>query len=155
MHIPVLRKEVLEILNPQSNDNFIDATIGFGGHSQDILEKIKPSGKVLGIEWDKEVFEKLEKKERLVLINDSYINLGNIVRENNFKPVNGILFDLGFSSWHLEESGKGFSFLRNEFLDMRYNNILTKLTAEKIVNEWTEGEIKTVLKEYGEGDRHI
>jgi len=148
MHTPVLRKEVLEILDPQSNDNFIDATIGFGGHSKDILEKVKPNGKVLGIEWDKEVFEKL-KEERLILVNDSYVNLEKIVKENNFKPVSGILFDLGISSWALEGSGRGFSFKKNEPLDMRFS-LDNDLTAEQILNTYSEKEIEAILKEYGE-----
>lgn len=148
MHTPVLKKEVLEILDPQSNDNFIDATIGFGGHSKDILEKIKPKGKVLGIEWNKETFEKIEKRDRLILVNDSYINLEKIVKENNFFPVGGILFDLGISSWTLE-MGRGFSFKKDEPLDMRFN-LDNELTAEKIVNNYSEQELTNILKEYGE-----
>jgi len=149
MHIPVLEKEVLEILDPKPNENFIDATASFGGHSIAILKKIEPKGKLLGIEIDKEVFERIEKKERLILINDSYTNLKRIVKENNFEPVNGILFDLGISSWDLGESGRGFTFKKNEPLDMRYN-VSQKLTAEYIVNNYSEKEIERILKEYGE-----
>jgi len=149
MHTPVLRKEVLEILDPKPNENFIDATLGFGGHSQDILEKVKPNGKVLGIEWDEEVFKKAEKKERLILINDSYTNLEKIVEKNDFQSVSGILFDLGISSWTLEESGRGFTFRKDEPLDMRFN-LENTLTAEQIINNYSEKEIENILKEYGE-----
>lgn len=125
MHIPVLKKEVLEYLNPKPDENFIDATVDGGGHALLILEKIKPGGKVLGIDWDPEIYQKLksEKLDRLILVNDSYINLKRIVEEYNFGPVSGILFDLGLSSWHLEKSGRGFSFLRDEPLDMRYQAV--------------------------------
>ncbi|MFH1657388.1 MAG: 16S rRNA (cytosine(1402)-N(4))-methyltransferase RsmH [bacterium] len=147
MHIPVLKDEVLEYLNPQANENFIDATIGGGGHSLAILEKTVPQGKILGIDWSPENIEKL-KNDRLLPICDNFANLKNIVRENNFHPVNGILIDLGFSSWHIDESGKGFSFLKDEPLIMRYAN--NGPTAAEIINSWPEQEITKILKEYGE-----
>lgn len=148
-HVPVLKKEVLEILDPKPGENFIDATYGFGGHSKDILEKIKPNGKVLGIEWDKKVYNQAEPQERLILTNDSYTNLKKIAEESNFYPISGILFDLGISSWDLEDSGRGFSFLRDEPLDMRFNQD-NDLTAEYIVNNYSEEELINILKEYGE-----
>lgn len=151
MHIPVLQKEVLQYLDPKPNENFIDATIDGGGHTAAILGKIKPNGKVLGIEIDPEIYQKLKSKnlDRLVLTNDSYVNLKSILEKNHFRPVNGILFDLGMSSWHLEESGRGFTFLKNEPLDMRYS-LENDLTAEKIINNYSQEEIEKILKEYGE-----
>jgi len=147
MHLPVLKKEVLEILDSKDNENFIDATFGEGGHAKAILEKTR--GRVLAIEVDSDVFKKIIPTERLTVVNDSYVNLKQIVEKNNFKPVNGILFDLGMSSWHIDESGRGFSFLKDEPLDMRFN-VSQSLTAEKIVNEWSEDQIENILKEYGE-----
>lgn len=151
MHLPVLQKEVIEYLDPKTNENFVDATIGLGGHTIAILERTAPEGKVLGIELDPELYRKLAgtKINRLILKNDSYINLKKIVEEHNFKPVQGILFDLGISSWHLEKSGRGFSFQRDEPLDMRYSE-QCYLTAGKIVNEWSEKEIEKILREYGQ-----
>ena len=151
MHIPVLQKEVLEYLDPKPNENFIDATVGEAGHTVAILEKNQPRGKVLGIEWDPELYKKLLKSDidRLTLVNDSFVNLKEIVEREKFTKVSGILFDLGLSSWHLEESGRGFSFLKNEPLDMRYNP-QNSLTAEKIVNYWAASEIEKILKTYGE-----
>ena len=155
VHIPVLEKEVLEYLNPKANENFIDATIGEGGHTIGILKANSPNGRVLGIDADSEQIKNCENKlkkfkNRLILVNDSYINLKKIVRENNFSSVDGILFDFGMSSWHLEKSGRGFSFLRDEPLDMRYevNDQKQEITAETIINEWTEKEIRIILKEY-------
>jgi len=152
MHIPVLQKEVLQYLNPKPNENFIDATCGEAGHTLAILEKTSPNGKILGIELDLELYQKLPRfhlGKRGILVNDSYSNLKEIVERENFKKVSGILFDLGLSSWHLEESKRGFSFLRNEPLDMRYN-FQNSLTAEKIINQWPEEKIGKILKEYGE-----
>jgi len=151
MHISVLKKQVLEYLNPKPDENFIDATIGQAGHSLTILEQNKPKGKILGIELGKEVYKSLLAKniKRLVLVNDSYLNLKEIVEKKKFKNISGILFDLGFSSWHLENSGRGFSFKKNEPLDMRYT-VLSKLTAKEIVNNWTEKEIEKILKKYSQ-----
>src|SRR4030043_1328580 len=179
MHIPVLKKEVLEMLDPKPNENFIDCTIDGGGHSAAILDKSKPEGKVLGIEIDEEIYLNLKKKiaefpisldarrrtprraafqfpNRLILVNDSYVNLKEIVKKNNFGPVNGILFDLGMSSWHLDKSGRGFTFLKDEPLGMRYNTTQSakgktqNLTAEKIVNQYSYQDLERILREYGE-----
>ncbi len=151
IHIPVLQKEVLQYLDPKPNENFIDATIDGGGHTAAILGKIKPNGETLGIEIDPEIYQELKSKnlERLILVNDSYTNLKKIIEKYKFGLVSGILFDLGMSSWHLEESGRGFSFMRNEPLDMRYS-LENNLTAEKIINNYSQEEIEKILKEYGE-----
>jgi 16S rRNA (cytosine1402-N4)-methyltransferase len=146
MHIPVLQKEVLEMLSPKPNENFIDCTIGEGGHSLAILEMIKPKGKILGI--DQEIRLKKGDK-RLILVEDNFANLKSIVENYKFNNIQGILFDLGMSSWHLEESGRGFSFKRPEPLDMRFSK-KNPLTAEKIVNYWSKPEIERILREYGE-----
>jgi 16S rRNA (cytosine1402-N4)-methyltransferase len=152
MHISVLKKEVVKYLDPKPNENFVDSTIGQAGHSLEILKKNAPDGKILGIEIDKQAYQELLKRriKRLVLVNDSYLNLKSIVQTKRFQPVSGILFDLGFSSWHLERSGRGFSFKKNELLDMRYNTDLNKLTAEKILNNWTEKEIEKILKKHSQ-----
>lgn len=154
MHISVLQKEVIEFLAPRANENFIDCTFGEGGHTAAILEKSGPAGKVLGIEADSEFYQKMELRktefpERLILLNDSYGNLKKIVEKENFKIVSGILFDFGLSSWHLDDSGRGFSFLKDEPLDMRFDKKL-ELTAEKILNDYSEEEIGKILKDYGE-----
>ena len=161
VHIPVLQKEVLQYLEPKPNENFIDCTIGEGGHTAVILEKTGHKGKILGIEADTELYQKLKSRmaefpisnfqfsKRLILVNDNFVNLKEIVKREKFKSVSGILFDLGMSSWHLEESGRGFSFQKKEPLDMRYNPG-NPLTAEKILNYWSEREIEKILREYGE-----
>ncbi|KKQ66476.1 MAG: 16S rRNA (cytosine(1402)-N(4))-methyltransferase [Candidatus Nealsonbacteria bacterium RIFCSPLOWO2_12_FULL_39_31] len=156
MHIAVLLKETLQYLDPKPDENFIDCTAGEGGHTFAILEKISPKGKVLGIDWDAEMIKKINRQERLVLINDSYANLKKITNENKFYPVNGILLDLGMSSWHLDESGRGFSFLKDEPLEMRYKSQISSLksknylTARYIINNWRGEEIERILREYGE-----
>jgi len=150
MHIPVLKKEVIEGLNPKEDENFIDATFHMGGHSQLILEKTK--GKILGIEIDEDIFKKAKEKfkdnKRVVLINDSYVNLEEIVEEIDFKNVNGILFDVGMSSWHIDESKRGFTFKKDEPLNMLFKK--EGMSAEEIVNTYTKDELERIFKDYGE-----
>jgi len=145
MHIPVLLNEIIEQI--ESNKNYVDCTLGFGGHSKEILKKNGPNGKVLGIEIDKEIFEKTIKDERLIAVNDSYVNLEKIVEKHNFKDISGILLDAGMSSYHIDLSGRGFSFNKDEPLLMNYGN---RISAEEIINEYSEDEIERILREYGE-----
>jgi len=155
IHIPVLKKEVLEYLDPTPNENFVDCTIGEGGHAKLILEKSAPDGKVLGIDLDPAQIENnkwqmADYKDRLILENNSYVNLKEIIEKNNFEPVSGILLDLGMSSVHLDKSTKGFSFQLDQSLDMRYDDKFNSLTAEKIINEWPAERIEKIIEEYGE-----
>ena len=155
MHIPVLLNEVIKYLDVKSNENFIDCTIGQGGHSKAILEKSQPNGKVLGIDWDLNQIENCKTvmqsyKDRLILDSDNYDNLTEIINRNNFKNIDGILLDIGFSSFQIEGRDGGFSFLKDENLDMRYSPTKNNLTAEIIINEWSEDKIKKILEEYGE-----
>ena len=106
-HVSVLQKEVIEYLDPKPNNIFIDCTIDGGGHTLQILEEIKPNGKVLGIDWDSGMISRLKIKSkelklgnRLILVNDNFANLEEVVKQEKIKTVHGILFDLGFSSWH-------------------------------------------------------
>lgn len=156
MHIPVLQKEVIDFLSPKPNENLIDCTFGEGGHSLIILERILPEGKILGIDWDPEMIinfqeriKNSEKKDNFILVCDNFANLKKIVEKNNLK-ADLILIDLGFSSWHLEDSKKGFSFKKQEPLDMRYNSRDSGLRARDVVNKFSQPEIEKILREYGE-----
>jgi 16S rRNA (cytosine1402-N4)-methyltransferase len=154
IHTPVLKKEVLEYLNPKSDENFIDGTVGQGGHARSLLKKTGPSGLLLGLDLDAGQIENSSTglkdfNKRVILVNDSYANVSDVVERLHFYPVNGMLLDLGYSSWQLENSQKGFSFLKDEVLDMRYS-LQDMVTAEKIVNEYSEDEIKKILQEYGQ-----
>lgn len=154
VHKPVLVKEVLQYLDPRPGENFIDATVGQSGHALALLKNNGPGGQVLGIDLDIEQIKNsqyltADVSERMILINDSYVNLKEIIEKNKFRPLSGILLDLGYSSWHLEQSQRGFSFKRDDLLDMRYD-IKNTLTAEKIVNEYPETEIEKILKNFGE-----
>ena len=157
-HISVLKKEVLDFLAPQENENFIDATGGGGGHTLEILKRNGPKGRVLCLDLDREALGRIKEKiavenpadlERLILTEGNFADLKKIVQEKNFENISGILADLGLSSNQLKESGRGFSFLKEEKLDMRFSKN-SDLTAEKIVNEWSEEKIEEILKKFGE-----
>ena len=150
-HIPVLLKEVIALLNPQAGNNLVDCTFGGGGHSQAILEKISPQGKVLGIEADVSLFKagKIINKN-IILINDNFVNLKKIYERSFFYPVNLILFDLGLSSMELDNSGRGFSFRFDEPLDMRFNPLSQRLTAAEILNKYGRNKLADIFIKYGE-----
>jgi 16S rRNA (cytosine1402-N4)-methyltransferase len=154
MHVPVLLNQVIKIFNPQSNENFIDATVGEAGHTLCLLQKTDPSGKVLGIDLDAETLKAAEGKlraynNRVVLVKNNFKNLESIVDQYKFKEINGILFDIGMSSRELEESGRGFSFQKDEPLLMNFGEDAL-LTAEQIVNNWPVDDLKRIFEEYGE-----
>ncbi len=153
IHTPVLLHEVIEYLNLSAGKRFIDATLDGGGHSRAIREQYPDIG-ILGIELDpvelKEFRERFPEAARsMTLVNDSYVNLERIVQEHQFRP-DAILFDLGLSSWHLESSGRGFSFQKDEPLDMRFGSHLAGRTAADIINTATPEELEEIISTYGE-----
>lgn len=121
-----------------------------------ILGKNKPEGKMMGIDWDENILNLLKikidfgDKERLILVNANFADIKNIVAERAFGKVDGIIFDLGFSSFHIEKSQAGFSFLRSEPLDMRYDRKGNRSTAADIVNGATDKELSRIFKDYGQ-----
>jgi len=154
VHIPVLLKETIAALDPKPNENFIDCTFGLGGHSAAILEKTAPFGIVIGLDWDNESLESFKAKnydkfkDRLILKNLNFAQVAQ-ARSGGVKKIDGMLFDLGMSSWHIDESEKGFSFSKGEPLDMRYDSA-NPLSAAKIINEWAGPDLKKIFKDYGE-----
>lgn len=157
-HLPVLLKESIEYLAPQANQNFIDATSGTGGHTLALIKKTAPEGKILAIDWNKDLLEKLTLKikklgieNRVIICQGNFKDIDEIVRKTGFSDIDGALYDLGLNSELLENSGRGFSYKKDEPLDMRYGD--SSLTAKEIVNEWSEKELKEILLRYGEEKR--
>lgn len=154
MHLPVLLNEVLKYLNPQPNQNFVDATVGDGGHGRAILEKTAPNGKLMAIDRDVDSIIRArsnlkEFENRVLFVNDSFGNILKIVEESGFNRTKGILFDFGMSTSQLENSGRGFSFQNDEILDMRYDTKIP-ITAEDILNDYGETELFEIFKKLGE-----
>jgi len=143
--------EVLEYLSIKPGAKVIDATLNGGGHTEGILEKY-PDTKILGIEWDPDIFQEFQSNDisnKITAVNDSYVNLKNIAERFDFRP-DGIIFDLGVSSVHYEKSGRGFSFMRAEPLDMRFNPKVNDMTAADIINTTSRDELDKILADYGE-----
>jgi len=154
MHISVLTHEVLAHLDLKPGDKVIDATLDGGGHAKLFLNAVKPSGKVLGIEQDAGMIEALKSEhlENLIIAKGNFRNIIEIAKKNNFNP-DAIFFDFGMSTWHIKESGRGFSFQRmEEPLDMRFGED-AKTTAAEILNSFTADKIAEIFKEYGEESR--
>src|SRR3989338_2952006 len=152
MHVPVLVEEVVTALDPRPGKRFIDATFGDGGHARAIAEMVLPGGMVLGIDWDpQQVLKHKDRVEKHIrVIEENYANIERVARQYHVYPADGVIFDLGFSVFHIEHSGKGFSFRKDEPLIMRYASAEKGLTASDIVNEWSEKELERIFQEFGE-----
>ena len=153
-HIPVLLSEAVEALRAQPGKRYIDCTVGLGGHAQAILEKISPTGQLLGIDADPEAIDIASTKlsdysNSVLLVNDNFTNLEAICRANNFLPADGILFDLGISSLQIDTATRGFSFQQDAQLDMRFSPSQV-LTATDLINILPEDKLAQLLHEYGE-----
>lgn len=156
-HIPVLLKETIEILDPKPGEFFIDGTVGSGGHSTEIIKRISPNGIFLGIDWDKKAVEKSEielkaisyKLKSFLLVHGNYADLPKILKKQKLPKADGLFLDLGYSSTQIDSSGRGFSFMKNEPLNMRYDNKNTE-TAGEIVNQFSEKDLADIIFKYGE-----
>lgn len=152
-HIPVLLDEVVDALKVERGHKYIDATLGGGGHSFEILQK---GGIVLGIDQDEDALEYVSenlrqkiKEQRLVLIKGNFRNLKDLAFKKGFEKVNGILFDLGVSSYQLDCAQRGFSFSKNEKLDMRMDKG-SPLSAFEVVNKYPYEKLVDIFYKYGE-----
>lgn len=154
IHIPVLLKEVIEAIKVVPGGQYIDCTLGGGGHSAAILEQ---GGQVLGIDIDPQAIELARERlhpysKKAILINDSYENLEEICNRTGFHSTGGVLFDLGMSSLQLDDTKRGFSFQHEAPLNMCYNPS-QEITAATIVNTFPRKEIADIIKRYGEDRR--
>ena len=156
VHKPVLLREALEIFNPQPGQVYIDGTINGGGHASAIAERIGEDGRLLGIDWDCGLIERLERKDQedgirnRTLVCANYADMAAIAEDAGVSEANGVLLDLGFSSYHTDVSGRGFSFLKDEPLDMRYCAETGHETAADIVNTRSQKELEQIFRAYGE-----
>ena len=153
-HTPVLIDEVIEGLSVTPGGRYIDATLGEGGHSTNILHESDPGGQVLGIDADHEAISVAQRRvnyssEKFLAINDNFKNIRSIAMKYNFLPVHGILFDLGVSSLQLDAESRGFSFRRADPLDMRFS-YNQNLSASQIINNYDENELANLIFYFGE-----
>jgi 16S rRNA (cytosine1402-N4)-methyltransferase len=153
LHESVLREEVLDFLTPVSGGVIVDGTLGAGGHSEVILERLKPR-LLIGFDRDPAATQAAEKilcrfGESALILKDNFARIPERLKELGFKGVQGVLLDLGVSSMQFDEAGRGFSFRFDGPLDMRMSPD-ERLTAQDIVNTYSERELEGVLHRFGE-----
>jgi len=151
IHLPVMLREVVMLLKPVLGGVYVDATVGLGGHAEEILKHIG-NGRLLGIDRDEEALDMAMKRipdNRLTLKKGKFSDISRLAAEAGISKADGILLDLGTSMFHLKTAERGFSFLSEEPLDMRMDRE-QEMTAAYIVNKYPEKEIIRILWEYGE-----
>ncbi|MBR3162653.1 MAG: 16S rRNA (cytosine(1402)-N(4))-methyltransferase RsmH [Clostridia bacterium] len=152
-HKPVLLKECIEGLNIKKDGIYVDGTLGGAGHSKIILEELKGTGKLIGIDRDEEALraakQNLQEYSNVEYVYGNHDDIKRILEELNIQKVDGILLDLGVSSYQLDERERGFSYLGDNELDMRMDK-KQKLTAKEIVNTYSEENLANIIYKYGE-----
>lgn len=154
IHVPVLLKEVLRYLNLKQGDIIFDGTLGGAGHTVEIIKAIAPTGKVIGVDLHGQTISTATSRLRdfsknVVLVNDNFANIKKILKRINIKSIDGMLLDLGLSSFLIEKSKRGFSYLKNEKLDMRFGNG-DYISAFDVVNKYSQGKLTEIFRKYGE-----
>ncbi len=155
-HIPVMLKEVLEYLNPKTDDHFIDCTLGGAGYTFALAEKVGKKGKVIGIDLDQLAIENAQQKikekklNNIILVLDNFKNLKTIVTDNMAAETkfNGVVLDLGLSSAQLTDETRGFSFKGDRPLDMAFGS--SEKSTEEIINNYSLEDLTRIFREYGE-----
>ncbi len=152
-HKSVLLQECIEGLNIKENGIYVDGTLGGAGHSSEILKKLSSKGKLIGIDRDEEALkaakERLKEYENVVYLHGNHDDVKELLKSIQIDKVDGILLDLGVSSYQLDERARGFSYMGEATLDMRMDKT-QELTAKDVVNNYTEEELSKIIEEYGE-----
>ena len=152
-HKPVLLEKTIEGLKIKEDEIHVDGTLGGAGHSKEILKKLSSKGILIGIDRDEEALkaakENLKEYSNVKFIHGNHDEIEKILQDLNIEKVDGILLDLGVSSYQLDERNRGFSYIGNNELDMRMDKS-QQLTAKKVVNSYSEEKLADIIYEYGE-----
>ncbi|MCR6515413.1 16S rRNA (cytosine(1402)-N(4))-methyltransferase RsmH, partial [Clostridium sp. LY3-2] len=152
-HVSVLLNECLEGLNIKEDGIYVDCTLGGAGHSSEIIKRLDKSGLLIGIDQDTDALNaaglRLKDYDNKKLVHSNFYNIKNILDELDIEGVDGILMDLGVSSYQLDTGERGFSYMQDAPLDMRMNRE-NALSAYDVVNTYSEEEIYRIIKDYGE-----
>src|SRR5690606_22993412 len=154
MHRPVLYQEIIHALQPQNGGRYVDGTVGAGGHARGILEACAPDGHLLGLDVDSNALAIARKtlapyENRTHLVQASHITLSEQLAKLHWDSIDGIVLDLGASSMQFDNPERGFSFMQDGPLDMRFG-INATMTAEEIINTFVEKELADIIFKYGE-----
>ena len=152
-HKPVMLNECIEGLNIKQDGIYVDGTLGGAGHSKEIAKRLSNKGILIGIDRDEEALsaakENLEEFQNVKYIHNNHDNIKEILQELDINGVDGILLDLGVSSYQLDERNRGFSYLGENELDMRMDKS-QELTAKVVINTYEEEKLANIIYEYGE-----
>ncbi|MCK4892574.1 MAG: 16S rRNA (cytosine(1402)-N(4))-methyltransferase RsmH [Calditrichia bacterium] len=152
-HSPVLAETAVDHLITVSDGTYVDCTLGGGGHSELILQRLQSRGKLIAIDADPDAIQfagdRLKNYTNLKMVRGFFDEIDVLLVEENLIPVHGFLFDLGISSYQIDQRDKGFSFQLEGPLDMRFNPD-QKMTAEKVINSYSRGELEEIFRKYGE-----
>ncbi|NTW06118.1 MAG: 16S rRNA (cytosine(1402)-N(4))-methyltransferase RsmH [Peptococcaceae bacterium] len=153
-HRPVLLEEIIDVLKPQSGGVYVDCTLGGAGHTYHLLEASSPRGKVVGIDQDTDAINAATERlkdfsDRAFLVKGNFTDLPAILNRLGIEVVDGILYDLGVSSYQLDNPDRGFSYKKDALLDMRMDRSKEK-TAEDLVNNLSQDELANIISKYGE-----
>lgn len=153
-HIPILKEEIIELLNINPTGVYVDCTVGGAGHSSAICEKLEKMGKIICFDKDEEALNvsktRLEKFEcQKVFVHSDFHNFKQVLSEMNVEKVDGVLIDLGVSSYQLDNAERGFSYMHNGFLDMRMDKTAS-ISAFDVVNNYSSQKLTKILFDYGE-----
>lgn len=152
-HKPVLLKECIEGLNIKPDGIYVDGTLGGAGHSKEILKLLSPKGKLIGIDRDQDALKiakiRLQDFQNVTYVYGNHDDIKEILENMDIDKVDGILLDLGVSSYQIDTEERGFSYMLNSNLDMRMD-VSQSLTAKEIVNTYKEEELARIIYEYGE-----
>ncbi|MFI3300147.1 MAG: 16S rRNA (cytosine(1402)-N(4))-methyltransferase RsmH [Candidatus Gastranaerophilales bacterium] len=153
-HYTVMKKEAVEALNCESGKIYIDCTLGGGGHSELILQKIQPNGRLIAFDVDEDAIKastkRLEAYKNLTIVKNSYVNIKESLQELGIEKITGgVLFDLGASFHQFYKGERGFSFSKDAILDMRFNQD-SDFSAYDVVNTYSENDLVRIFSEYGE-----
>ncbi|PRR78746.1 Ribosomal RNA small subunit methyltransferase H [Clostridium liquoris] len=152
-HISVLLNEVIEKLNIKKDGIYVDCTLGGAGHSSEILKLLSPKGKLIGIDQDEEALkaakERLKDYNNVIYVHDNFYNIEEILKSLNIEKVDGILADLGVSSYQLDKGERGFSYMKDAPLDMRMDR-RNSLSAYEVINTYSEENLAKIIRDYGE-----
>lgn len=152
-HIPVIATETIENLNIKPDGIYLDLTLGKGGHSKMILERLSDKGTLIALDQDKEAIEaakeNLKDFSNVIFVNSNFEKIDQVLRDLGFDYIDGALMDIGVSSYQIDNADRGFSYMKDGPLDMRMNQE-NELTADIIVNEYSQDELEKIFFEYGE-----
>jgi 16S rRNA (cytosine1402-N4)-methyltransferase len=148
-HIPVLLNEVIENLSIQPHGTYVDCTLGGGGHSRAILQRLNETGKLIAFDQDEDARRNIPQDDRVLFIANNFRFLQRFLRLNGIDEVDGILADLGVSSHQFDEAERGFSIRFDASLDMRMDQRQTK-TAMEVLNEYSQSQLHKLFEQYGE-----